>query len=197
VTDTSIATLRETVPRRRTIVIATIVFLGACAGDENANYARGRGLKPASLSPSMQAAAYEAALRGAFELGDPTLSLLLDSRELPRTVGLGDEGRIPAAVASELQRRGMVKGTCAPPITRRSTPSCPAELPGYVVRFSRVFGMRGDSVEVYVFAQQYDTPSSGHSPPLRFERVYHLVRSGDGWRAALEGRVPKEVRGDR
>jgi hypothetical protein len=197
VRDISIATLRESVRRRCTIVIATTVLLGACAGDENANHVRGRGLERASLSPSMQAAAYEAAVRGAFELDDPTLSLLLDSRELPRTVGLGDEGSIPAAVGSELRRRGLVKGTCAPPITSRSTPNCPAERPGYVVRFSRVFRIPGDSVAVYVFAQQYDTPASGHSPPLRFERVYHLVRSGDGWRAALEGRVPKEVRGDR
>lgn len=157
---------------------------------------RGHGLKPASLSASSQAAAYEAALRGAFELNDPSLSLLIDSRELPRTVGLGDSAQLPENVVRELRQRGTVKGTCAPPLTTRSTPNCSAERPGYVVRFSPIFRMRGDSVAVYVFAQQYDTPASGHSAPLRFERLYHLVRSGDGWRAALEGTVPKSVRGE-
>ena len=176
--------------------MTTLAILVACARDESANYARGRGLVPASLSPSTQAAVYEGALRGAFELNDPTLFLLLDPRELPRTVGLGGTARIPEAVVREMRGRGTVKGTCAPPITTRSTPSCSAERPGYVVRFSPVFRMRGDSLAAYMFAQQYDTPASGHSAPLRFERLYYLVRSGDGWRAALEGTVPKSVRGD-
>ena len=194
--DTSIATPKGAFRKTRKIVIATIAFLGACARDETANYARGRGLERASLSSSTQAAVYEGALRGAFELNDPTLSLLLDPRELPRTVGLGAAGRLPEAVVRELRGRGIVKGTCVPPITTRGTPSCTAERPGYVVRFSPVFRMRGDSVAAYMFAQQYDTPASGHSAPLRFERLYHLVPSGDRWRAALEGMVPKSVRGE-
>jgi hypothetical protein len=178
------------------MVIATLAWLGACARDDGANYARGRGLEPAALSASAQASAYEGAMRGAFELNDPTLSLLLDTRELPRTFGLGGTARLPDDVVRELRGRGSVKGTCAPPTNTRSTPSCSAERPGYVVRFSRILAMRGDSVAVYMFAQQYDTPTSGHSAPLRFERLYHLVRSGNGWRAALEGTVPKSVRGD-
>jgi len=196
---TSITIPRENFRRRRTIEIATIVCLCACARDETANYARGRGLEPASLTVPSQAAAYEAALRGAFDLNDPTLFLLLDPRELPRTVGLGGTAKVPETVVREMRGRGTVKGTCVPPVASRSTPSCSAERPGYVVRFSPIFGMRGDSVAVYMFAQQYDTPASGHSAPLRFERLYHLVRSGggDGWRAALEGTVPKSVRGER
>jgi hypothetical protein len=136
-------------------------------------------------------------LRGAFQLDDPSLSLLVDPRELPRTVGLDAGPRLPDAVVSELKRRGAVRGTCEPPVVGRRTPRCTAERPGYVVRFSPVFAMSGDSVEAYVFAQKYDTPSSGYSEPLRFERVYHVVRSADGWRAALEGRVPKDIRGER
>jgi hypothetical protein len=194
---TSIASARRTFRILHTIEIATVICLAACARDEKANYVRGRGLEPASLSSSSQAAVYEGALRGAFELDDPTLSLLLDLRELPRTVGLRGSARVPETVVRELRGRGTVKGTCAPPVTTRSTPSCTAERPGYVVRFSPIFGMRGDTVAVYMFAQQYDTPASGHSAPLRFERLYHLVRSGDRWRAALEGTVPKSARGER
>ena len=136
-------------------------------------------------------------MRGAFEVDDPSLSLLLDPRELPRTVGLDAGARLPDGVASAMRERGTVKGTCEPPLTSRRTPRCTAARPGYVVRFSPVFAMRGDSVAAYIFVQKYDTPSSGYSEPLRFERVYHLVRAGDGWRAALEGRVPKEIRGER
>jgi hypothetical protein len=179
------------------MLIATLILGAACARDEKANHARGSGLEPASLSPATQAAIYEAALRGAFELEDPTLSLLLDTRELPRTVGLGGATRVPETVVRELRRRGTVDGMCTPPITTTGTPNCKAERPGYVVRFSPIFRMHGDSVATYLFAQQYDTPASGHSAPLRFERVYHLVRSGDRWRAALEGSVPKSVRGER
>lgn len=158
---------------------------------------RGRGLQPAALSPAAQAAVYDATVRGAFEVDDPALSLLLDPRELPRTVGLDPGPRLSDAVVSALRARGTIKGTCEPSATGRKTPRCSAARPGYVVRFSPVFAMRGDSVAAYVFAQKYDTPSSDYSEPLRFERVYHMVRAGDGWRAALEGRVPKDTRGER
>jgi hypothetical protein len=172
-------------------------MLGGCGGGDDSNFVRGRARTPATLEPVAQAGVYEATLRGAFQLDDPSLSLLVDPRELPRTVGLDAGTRLPDAVVSELKRRGIVRGTCEPPVVGRRTPRCTAERPGYVVRFSPVFSMRGDSVEAYVFAQKYDTPSSGYSEPLRFERVYHVVRSGDGWRAALEGRVPKDIRGER
>jgi hypothetical protein len=152
----------------------------------------------AALSPQDQAGVYDAAARAAFDLNDPNLSLLFDRRALPRTVGLAAADTWPDQVAAELRRRGSVKGACEPPITAsRKTVKCSAALPGYVVRFSPVFAMNGDTVEVYVFAQNYDNASSGYSPPLRFERAYQVVRSGDGWRAAREGRIPKEVRGDK
>jgi hypothetical protein len=77
------------------------------------------------------------------------------------------------------------------------TVRCTAVLPGYVIRFSPVLAMAADTVEVYLFAQNYDNASSGYSAPLRFERAYQVVRAGDSWRAAREGRIPKEVRGDK
>jgi hypothetical protein len=141
---------------------------------------------------------YDAAARAAFDANDPGLSLLLDKRGLPRTVGLAAADTLPDAIAAEMRRRGSIKGLCAPPITAsRKTVKCTAALPGYVIRFSPVFAMAGDTVEVYLFAQNYDNASSGYSAPLRFERAYQVVRSSDGWRAAREGRIPKEVRGDK
>jgi hypothetical protein len=65
------------------------------------------------------------------------------------------------------------------------------------VRFSPIFTLRGDSVQVYLYAQKYDSPTSGNSDRLRFERAYQVVpRGGDAWRAVREGRVPKEIRGE-
>ena len=145
-----------------------------------------------------QANIYEAAARAAFEVNDPGLSLLLDRRQLPRTTGLDSDGQISEAVVAEAQKRGVFKGTCEPSLTAtKGTARCKAALPGYVLRFSPVFAEQGDTAEVYMYAQRYDTPSSGISETLRFERAYQVVRTADGWRAAREGRVPKEIRGEK
>jgi hypothetical protein len=58
-----------------------------------------------------------------------------------------------------------------------------------VVRFSDVLARRGDSVEVYLFVQKFDTPNSGGSESLRFERAYQLVRRGDRFEPTQEARV--------
>ena len=78
----------------------------------------------------------------------------------------------------------------------RGTARCKADLPGYVVRFSPIFRLGPDSTELYVYSQKYDTPSSGLTQTLRFERAYQVVSHGGQARAVLEGRVPKEVRGE-
>jgi hypothetical protein len=171
------------------------VMVGAC-GPDDSNVVRGKGLTVAPLSVVDQARVYEAAIHGAFEV-DPSLSLLLDSRELPRGIGLSPEGAVPDSVAAELRQRGVTRGVCQPPLATKGVPHCTAALPGYIVRFSPVFAMRGDSVQVYVFVQKYDTPNSEPSQTLRFERAYQVVRSGGEWRAVREGRVPKETRGER
>jgi hypothetical protein len=173
-----------------------VLSIAACGGDASSDV-RGRGLALASLPPASQAGVYDAAARAAFEVDDPALSLLLDPRVLPRTIGLASAGRLPENVTQELRRRGIIKGVCEPPLDGgRGTPRCAADLPGYVVRFSPVFAMRADSTQVYIYAQKYDTRGSGNSPPLRFERAYQVVRRGDGWRAVREGRIPKEIRGE-
>ncbi len=175
--------------------MACLIGYAACTPDDS-NVVRGKGLPIAALSPAAQAQVYEAAVRGAFDL-DPSLSLLLDSRELPRGVGLAPEGTVPAPVAAELRQRGVTRGTCEPELSTKGAPLCKAELPGYIVRFSPVFTLRGDSVQVYIYVQKYDTPGGETSQTLRFERAYQVVRQGDAWRAVREGRVPKEIRGER
>jgi len=179
------------------IVIIALALAGGCGGDDS-SILRGHGLSIAALSPEAQGGVYDAAARAAFDLNDPAQSLLLDRRGLPRTVGLAPADTWPDQVAAEMRRRGSIKGLCEPPITTsRKTVRCTAVLPGYVVRFSPVFAMAGDTVEVYLFAQNYDNASSGYTAPLRFERAYQVVRSGDSWRAVREGRIPSEVRGDK
>jgi hypothetical protein len=174
--------------------MAFAVAGSACTTDDAG--ARGKGLTVATLPPVAQARIYEAAVRGAFDL-DPSLSLLLDSRQLPRGVGLMADGAVPDAVATELQQRGITRGACSPPLGVTGVPRCTAAMPGYIVRFSPVFSIRPDSVEVYIYVQKYDTPGGEPSQTLRFERAYQVVRQGDDWRAVREARIPKEIRGER
>jgi len=186
-----------TFARRLPVGIAVLAILTACGADDDSNTVRGRGLNVSQLSAIARAHVYEAALRAAFDVDDPSLSLLLDSRELPRGVGLAPGGTIPDTTTSEMRRRGVTKGACQPPLEGKRGPTrCSAALPGYVVRFSPVFMLRGDSVQVYLYAQKYDTPGSAVTERLRFERAYQVVRRGDDWRAVREGRVPKEIRGE-
>jgi hypothetical protein len=182
-------------PREVASIAIIVLALAACTADDS-NVVRGKGLTAATLPAAAQARVYEAAVRGAFEL-DPALSLLLDARELPRAVGLAPGGTVPPDVAAELRQRGIIRGECQPALTIKGAPRCKAELPGYVIRFSPVFALGPDSVQVYIFVQKYDTPSGEASQTLRFERAYEVVRRGDDWRAVREGRVPKDVRGER
>ena len=183
----------------RSLLLGTLsLFLVAACKSDESSAVRGRGLNVAPLSATAQAHVYEAAVRAAFEVDDESLSLLLDPRELPRDVGLTIGARLSDSIGTELRRRGVTKGTCEPPLaSNRGSPKCTAALPGYVVRFSPIFTLRGDSVQVYLYAQKYDSPTSGNSDRLRFERAYQVVpRGGDAWRAVREGRVPKEIRGE-
>ena len=188
-----------TTSRAIDVVMVVIAAVCACRSDDpndDPNIVRGRRLTAVALPAEAQARIYEAAARGSFDV-DGT-SLLLDQRFLPREVGLVEEGRVPNDVVAAMRRRGAIKGTCEPSLTGTvGTAQCTAELPGYVVRYSPVFTIKPDSVQVYLYAQKYDTPASGRSETLRFERAYQVVRNGDDWRAVREGHVPKEVRGER
>jgi hypothetical protein len=174
--------------------VAALGMVGGCTSD-GTNVVRGKGLALATLPAESQAKVYQAAVKGAFDV-DESLSLLLDSRLLPRGVGLAPEGRMTDTVAAELRRIGLTRGTCEPPLQGvKGPPHCAAALPGYVVRFSPVFKLGGDSTQVYVYVQKYDTPNSDPSQTMNFERAYQIVHRGDAWSAAREGRVPRELRG--
>lgn len=178
---------------RWTLGVLVMACTAGCRGDDS-GVVRGKGLAVASLSGADQARIYEAAVHGAFDV-DESLSLLLDARQLPRATGLAPNGRLSAAVVEELKRGGLVRGACEPALRGvPGVPRCAAERPGYVVRFSPVFTLRGDSVQVYAYFQNYDTRGSEPSQTLRFERAYQVVRHGDAWSAVREGRVPKEIR---
>jgi hypothetical protein len=179
------------------VVFCLMTTLVGCSADDS-NNVRGRGMTIAPLPSTEQAHVYEAAARAVFDVDDPSLSLMVDARLLPRTKGLTPDGRLADTVVSELRRQGAAKGTCEPALEgTRGTARCTAALPGYVLRFSPVFSIGADSMQVYVYAQKYDTPSSGISETLRFERAYQVVRRGDTWKAVREGQVPREVRGDK
>jgi hypothetical protein len=172
------------------LVASAALFVAACSSGDDDHFVRGHRLHVANIAPTDRVSVYEAALGAAFELHDPALTLVLDERLLPRAGGMAEEGRLPTAVESGLRQRGVIHGICEPPITTsRKTAQCTARGPGYVVRFSDIFARGGDSVEVYLAVQKFDTPSSGASESLRFERAYQLIRHGDEWRAIREARV--------
>ena len=166
------------------------LMLVACGPGADDHYVRGHNLSVASMTANARVSVYEAALGAAFDLRDPALTLLLDRRKLARVGGMGEDGKLSGPVESGLKQRGVIHGVCEPPISSsRATPQCTARGPGYVVRFSEVLGRGGDSVEVYLAVQKYDTPNSGHSESLRFERAYQLVRRGDTFEPTREARV--------
>jgi hypothetical protein len=175
--------------RIRLAALGLLVVCAACKAERGDNFVRGHRLTVATLSADARARAYEAALGGSFELRDPSLTLLVDRRVLPREGGFGGTQRMNGAVEKALRDHGTVLGSCEPDIAARRTPQCTARGPGYVVRFSDVFRRGGDTVELYVAVQKFDTPSSGASEALRFERAYRLVRRGDNWQPTAEARV--------
>ena len=63
------------------------------------------------------------------------------------------------------------------------------------MRFSPIFKLRGDSVQVYVYAQKYDNATSGNSDRLRFERAYQVVPNGE--RLARRARRSRSERDSR
>lgn len=176
----------------RSLLAATLCasILVACATGDDDHYVRGHRLRVASLQPNTRVTVYQAVLGEAFELNDPALTLLLDRRVLPRVGGMAEDGRLPGTVEVGLRERGVIQGTCEPPITAsRTTPQCTARGPGYVVRFSDVLARGADSVEVYVAVQKFDTPTGHGTESLRFERAYQLVHRGDKWVPTAEARV--------
>ena len=174
---------------RRSFAAASILVVAACSANRDDNFVRGHRLTVATLGADARARVYEAALGESFNLRDPALTLLLDRRVLPREGGFGGTQRLNGAVEKAMRDRGIVHGVCEPDVSARRTPQCAARGPGYVVRFSDVLRRGADSVEVYLAVQKYDTPSSGASEALRFERAYQIAKRGDRWLPTAEARV--------
>ena len=175
--------------RRSHAAAIVLVVLAACSTERDDNFVRGHRLTVATISADARARVYEAALGGSFDLRDPALTLLLDRRVLPREGGFGGTQRLNGAVEKALRDHGTVQGVCEPDVAARRTPQCTARGPGYVVRFSEILRRGVDSVQVYLAVQKFDTPSSGASEALRFERAYQIVKRGDRWQPTAEARV--------
>lgn len=177
---------------RARVLLAATAMAAACRSQlSDADVTRGPGLRTVDLPAAARADVYRAALAAAFDLSDSALTLLLDPRLLPRTAGLAAGERMAAPVVSAMREHGTVQGACEPPITEaRKAPRCEARGPGYVVRFTDVLRLPPDSLEVYLEVRRFDLPSAVAAHYFRFERAYEIVREGDGWRAAREGRVP-------
>ena len=178
--------------RRMLCAMMLSVFLPGCSGDDGSGSTdgRGRGLEPARLNASDDASVYAAAISASFDPG-PSLILLLDTLRLPRSGPLTAGEPVPSDVIRILRERGVVHGTCQPPRDiSRDVPICSARAPGYVVRFSEVFRVAPDSVEVHLAAQHFRTSATELVELLSFEKAFQVARTGGQWRVAREARVP-------
>jgi hypothetical protein len=175
---------------RITTVCALIALssVGCAEKEVDDGFVRGPGLRITQLPVPAKVAIYEAALKSAFDVG-PALVLMLDPRFLPRTSGLGPGTPMPKNLADALQSRGVVRGVCeSPSIDAREAPLCEAASPGYIVRFSDAFRMRGDSVLVHVAVERFNTTTSAQSAIMRFEKAFQVVGKGTNWRVVRQGR---------
>ncbi len=168
------------------LLLANVVACGQGAAD--GPDVRGNGLRAAGVDARGRALIYSAALRQAFEI-DSALVLLVDPALLPRNGSFARDAKLADDVVSAMQRGGTTRGSCEAIDDGKRAPQCAANGPGYVVRFSDVYQAIGDTVRVFVAAQRFRT-TSGLGPATRFvfESAYEIVKQGDGWRVAREGR---------
>jgi hypothetical protein len=167
------------------------LLIWACTPAELDSY-RGAGQPIETLPLSDRVAIHRAALASSFTLGDPTLSILVDTTLLTRSSGLAGGDAMDAALVDSMRAHGLVKGTCTIPAGRTREPLvCPAGRAGYVVRFSPPFRLGRDSVQMHLVVQQYAIPDGPRAERLRFERAYHVARRGSAWRAVREARMPQ------
>lgn len=188
-------------PRRvaspRPWVVAAAYLLAVTSssgcGRKDADAYRGARFEVAALPPADLAGVYRAALGGPFTMGDPSLSILVDTLWLPRGTGLSGGMPMPPAVRAALRDAGVAQGTCTVPVAKtREALVCPAPRPGYVVRLSEPFAVSRDTVQVHVVVEQYAIPGGPRAERLRFERAYLVSRrAGGGWRATREARLPQ------
>lgn len=189
---TTLPTMPSSTPRAaRTTIAALLLLLAAgCNGaDTDGPDLRGGGHRAAALDAGQRARVYAAALRQAFDV-DSALVLALDPALLPRNGSFARDSKIDAGTVRALRATGTTRGSCEPPAwDGPRAPRCDAAAPGYVVRFSDVYQMQGDTVRVFLAAQRFQT-TAGVGPTARFafETAFDVVRAGEGWRVAREGR---------
>lgn len=181
-----------TIPAAHRAATALLLCLAlACSGGavDDSGVARGRGLKPAPLSPAAEASVYAAAVRASFD-PDPSLVLMVHPRRLARTAGYDGGDSVPAPLVRALRDLGVVRGICEPKReAAHTTPRCSGPLAGYVVRASPVFQAGRDTLQMNFAAEVFGAETGTRPQTLRFEKVYQLVGSGSQWRVAREARV--------
>jgi hypothetical protein len=177
---------------RGTACLAGLLCAALACSDgtpDDSNVARGRGREPAALTPSAEAAVYDAAVRASFDV-DPSLVLLVHPRLLPRTAGYAGGEPVPDALVRALRGRGVVRGICEPKHeTPRDTPRCTGSQAGYVIRASPVVQAGRDTLQLNFAAEAFAAGSGARPPALRFEKIYQLVGGGTAWRVVREARV--------
>jgi predicted small secreted protein len=177
-----------TVFRLATVLLA--FTLSACNGGADAGEdIRGGGAPAAKLDAAQRAGAYDAALREAFDV-DSALVLLIDRSVLPRTGGFESRDTLGADVVRELRNAGAIRGECVP--VRKDNkhgPTCVSNGPGYVIRFTDLYQLRGDTVRVFLAADRFQTASGiGPAQKFSFESGYEVLRRNGKWIVVREGR---------
>ena len=179
----------------RACLSLVVVIAAACSRErEGSPTDRGAGLTVVELPPAERAGAYAAALRGAFDLG-PGLVLLVNPALLPR--GRDEEvaaDTMAPEVVEALDASRVVQGRCTPSAAAETmAPICPGANAGYVVRFSELFGVGGDTVQLYVTFESYrpSQDTSAYQAPIRLEQRYELAKRGRAWVVARKERLAK------
>ena len=178
---------------RSTIRLATtalIIVLAACnAGNDDGPDIRGGGAPVAKLDAAQRAGAYDAALRAAFDV-DSSLELLIDRSILPRNGTFQSRDTLDAVVVRELRTAGAIHGVCTPVrVDTKHGPTCVANTPGYVVRVTDLYQVRGDTVRMFLAADRFQTASGlGPAQKFSFESGYELLRRNGKWAVVREGR---------
>ena len=173
----------------RRVAVLALLAIGCGRGGSGDSFARGHGLKVASLPTGAEARIVAAAIRSAFDV-DPSLTLRVHPRRLARTAGDSGGEAVPASLVRALRERGLALGTCEPIRgALRDTPRCAGPEAGYIVRTSDVFHISRDTVEVYFSAEKFGAATGAKPEALRFEKIYVLVGHALEWRVVREGRV--------
>ena len=178
----------------RSNFLSLVLIAVACtsATPDDANITRGRGLKRAELAPHAEAAVIDAAARASFDVG-PGLVLMLHPRRLPRTAGYDGGDSVPAPLVAALRDAGVVRGVCEPQRDApRNTPRCNVREAGYLLQASDLLRTAGDTLELYFAAERFGAATGPRPEALRFEKIYQLVKEGNGWRVIREARVKRE-----